>query len=158
MSHFDDFFRANYLGMVRYCGAFGHTTQDVEEVVADVILKHYDEYLGLIDSPTPLVTMRHWMNRRALLNLKDRQIKHYRSKTVSSEDPESEAGLTFDDPESLLQLKQSLPPVHPILISYEAFGKANDRNSKRGGLGENTSADKTKFCRERKKFMEALRK
>jgi hypothetical protein len=157
MSHFDDFFRASYLGMCRYCASFGHDWRDVEEVVADVIHKRYDEYLSKITAPTPGTTMRQWMNRRALLDLGSRRAKHARQKTTATDDV-GEHGLVLDTPESVLELKQALPEVHPILIEYEASGKTEGGNGKRGRpKGANSSADKTRFCRERKKFMEALR-
>lgn len=138
---FDNFFKANYIGMCRYCASFGHDSRDVEEVVADVIHKHYDEYRAAVCDDA---TLRKWMNRRALLDLGSLRVKYGRRAALA---PLPDEGLTFDEPESLLALKQSLPPAHSILIEYEAHN----------GCGENTPADKTRFCRERKKFLKELR-
>ena len=157
MSHFDDFFKANYRRMVGYCSSFCYSEADVEEVVADVILKYYDEYRSKISGPTPDVSLRHWMSRRVLLNLKSRYSTHGYTKAVPL-DAEHDTG-TADDPEAILDLKQRLPEVHPILITYEAFGNAvatGEGKTERRARGENSSADKTRFCRERKKFLSAL--
>jgi hypothetical protein len=148
VSHFDSFFRANYLRMVRYCMGFGHIEQDVEEQVSDVIYRHYDEFREKITGPAPDDTLRHWMNRRVLLNLGSARVKRVRQKTDTGHDVVET--MHFDDPEALLQLKQQLPPVHPILIEYEPHGGSMSAR------GENTNADKTRFCRERKKFMAAF--
>lgn len=147
MTPFDDFFRHNYRRMVGYCSAFFNES-DVEEEVASVIYACYDEYAAKIESAGREATMRAWMNRRVLLNLRSRYRNHDIARTEQLETYEQ---LTFDDPESILELKQTLPPVHPILIDYEPYGGAASAR------GENTSADKTRFCRERKKFMEAFR-
>jgi hypothetical protein len=160
VSHFDVFFRANYRRMVGYCSLY-YNPADAEEEVASVIHACYDEYMARIPEPGRDDTMRRWMNRRVLLNLKSRYVKFARQKTDSAEDMATAGDddfaysyafepLHFDDPESIVSLQQQMPPVHPILIEYEPYA---------GGVsarGENTSADKTRFCRERKKFMTAL--
>ncbi len=148
MTPFDDFFKANYRRMVGYCTGLGHREADVEEEVADVILKHYDEFMSKIEGPNPQATARAWMNRRVLLNLKTRYRLHANSKTEPMDD-EHEV-LTFDDPAEILSVKQRLPEVHPLLINDEPYGGTASAK------GENTSADKTRFCRERKKFLNAL--
>lgn len=148
MSHFDDFFRANYRRMVGYCSGFGFREPDVEEEVADVILKYYDEYRAAITGPSPDDTMRHWMNRRVLLNLRSKALRFENARTDRI--PEHFDQQHVDDPESILDLKQRLPEVHPILIRYESY--AGGQRTR----GMNTSADKTRFCRERKKFLAAL--
>lgn len=152
--HFDAFFRANYLRMVRYCASFGFREPDAEEVVADVIHKHYDDYRERIESPNVDTVLRQWMNRRALLDLRTL----YSRDAVSKTGPllGDAEGVHFDDPESLLDLKQRTPPVHPILISYQPFGVREPRVKGGAPKGANTSADKTRFCRERKKFLAAL--
>lgn len=151
MNHFDAFFRANYWGMVNYCASFGHKPEDAEEEVVDVIYRYYDEYREKIgEVPNRDATVRRWMNRRVLLNLADRYVKYARQKTENTFDGDPIEVLHFDDPESIVALKEVLPAVHPILINYEPYGGTVSAK------GQNTSADKTKFCRERKKFLSAL--
>lgn len=152
MSHFDDFFRASYLSMVRYCTSFGHRAPDVEEEVADVILKCYDDYRSRINSPRADTVMRQWMNRRVLLNLASKALRHENTKVQQLNDALLDASdmLHFDDPESILDVKQRMPHVPPILVRYEPYGGAV------GGKGANTSTDKSYFCREKKKFLAAL--
>lgn len=150
MSHFDDFFRANYRGMVGYCMAFGYSEADVEEEVADVILRHYEDYRERITGPSPDTTMRHWMNRRVLLNLKSRYKRYEYTKTDALDPATLGEQLTFDDPQSIVDLKQRLPHVPPILIRYEPYAGNESAH------GANSNTDKSYFCRERKKFLTAL--
>jgi DNA-directed RNA polymerase specialized sigma24 family protein len=158
MAHFDDFFKANYRRMVGYCTAQGHREADVEEEVADVIYKHFDEYRAQVEGPQPETTMRRWMNRRVLLNLGSRYKRHENAKTDQLDDIHEQ--VSFDDPAVVVDLMQRLPPVPAILIDYEPYGiRESDGTQRRkpgGPKGANTSADKTRFCRERKKFLTTL--
>jgi hypothetical protein len=149
VSHFDDFFRANYRGMVGYCIGFGYREPDVEEEVADVIMRHYDDYRARVEGPAPDRTMRSWMNRRVLLNLRSKALRIENAKVDQLQLGDEEGLLHFDDPESILDLKQRMPHVPPILVRYEPYGGAGNR-------GANTSTDKSYYCRERKKFLTAL--
>lgn len=136
---FDVFFRANYLGMVRYCAGFDFNRLDVEEVVADVIHRHYDEYKAKIESPNVDATMRRWMNRRAILDLRTRRAQETRQTFVNLDDY-TEQALTFDDPEQILDVAQRLPNVPPVLIRYEP------------GSEDNKPSDRNMYCQEKKKF------
>jgi hypothetical protein len=163
---FDDFWRANYRRMVGYCCTVWANEADVEEVVADVIYKHFDAYLAKIeDGPGKFNTMRRWMNRRVLLDLKTRYFKlsnrmeesgHETEKMgdTMSEDEAPEETLHWDTPEEICSLAQRLPPVHPILIEYDPVRGGPWKAGTR--LVPNTQADISKFCRERKKFLAAL--
>lgn len=152
MSHFDSFFKANYLGMCRYCESFGHSVEDVQEVVADVIHRHFDAFLLKIEDPQPLVVVRRWLNRRALLDLADRRRAHAGRKTTAVED--FDEVLCFDDPAQILELKQALPEVLPdILFTYETH-----QGDKRGtGHTAARQAERDKFSAARNKFMKVLR-
>lgn len=165
----DDFWRANYTRMVRYCCTIWDNEQDVEEVVADVIYKHFDEFSEKIEARglPKFNIMRRWMNRRVLLDLKTRHFKlRNRMETHAVENDDGDVTmpdpLHWDTPENILDLAQRLPEPHPILIEYEAFGKLIDKDvpagqKKLGGQrGENNPNDRVKFCRERKKFLTAL--
>lgn len=148
----EEFFKNNYLRMVRYCSSMGFNELDVEEEVSDVIHRMYDDYKSKItEAKNPENTMRHWMNRRVMLNLKSNyknQVRH--SRTDYLEDDIEGLCSTLDTPEAILDIKQRMPAVHPLLVTYEQYG--GDVSTK----GENTNADRTKFCRERKKFLNAL--
>lgn len=158
--NFDAFWKANYTRMCRYCETVWENAADVEEVVADVIYRYFDEFLVRIEAegPAKFDTMRRWMNRRALLDLKTRHFKlANRMEQTAPEDDMPIEPLHWDTPESILCLAQRLPPVHPILIEYEPFGKTEKTGRVGGPKGANSSADKTKYCRERKKFLTSLR-
>lgn len=156
----DDFWRANYMRMVNYCCTFGWNPADVEEVVADVIHRNFDKYAEKIEveGKAKFDTMRHWMNRRALLNLNDRLVKQRRRpEDAEQDDSVFTETLTWDTPEEIVSLQQRMPPVHPILLDYEPVRKGAFKSEAKGARSTpNTSADKTRFCRERKKFIEAL--
>lgn len=151
----DDFWRANYWRMVGYCCTVWHNEADVEEEVADVIHRHFDEYKIKIENEghAKFETMRRWMNRRVLLNLNAKTGKYRRGdyEQTGHEDDATvnHETLHWDTPENILCLQQRLPPVPEILIEYEQYTGGR-------GAGGNTSTYKSKFCRERKKFMEAL--
>lgn len=168
----DDFWRLSYRRMVNYCASFGHAEEDIEEVVADVIHARFDEYAEKIAELNGGVVdynrMRHWMNRRVLLDV---LVRYRRFKFESTGHDTAQMGdtmgddvapqetLHWDTPENIFCLAQRLPPVHPILLDYEPFGIREEIDGPRkpgGPKGANTNADKTKFCRERKKFMQAL--
>jgi hypothetical protein len=146
-SHFDSFFQANYRGMVGYCVTFGHRYADVEEEVSDVILKHYDEYREKITGPAPDATLRRWMNRRVLLNLHSKALRHENLKVGAL--PELFDQEHFDDPESLLDLKQRTPVLPAVLVEYEQYCDGR-------GAGGNTNTDRSKFFRAKSKFLDAL--
>lgn len=151
----DDFFRANYRRMVGYCSSFGYNEADVEEVAADVIYRRFDEYLAKIelDGPAKYEAARRWMNRRILLDLGSRY-KHLDPLAKPAPVPDA---VHLDDPEAIVSLYERLPSVHPLLIDYEPCRKGATRNVAAGARQTaNTSADKTRFCRERKKLLEAL--
>jgi hypothetical protein len=111
MSHFDTFFRDNYLRIVRYVANyhahFRH--QDAEEVAADVIHKNYYEYRARIEGPSPDTTMRRWMIRRAVLNMLSRyELREY-SRYESL--PDDHDALSFDDPADIICLPNDVPDV-----------------------------------------------
>ncbi len=148
----EQFFRNNYIRMVRYCSSMGFDEADVEEEVSDVIFYMYEEYKEKItEAKNPESTMRHWMSRRVMLNLKSRYINQVRfSRTEMISEDILNSCSTLDTPEAILDIKQRMPTVHPLLVSYESF---------RGGQrtrGKNTSADTSRFFLERKKLMAAL--
>lgn len=162
-STLDLFFRANYRRMVNYCLSFWSSREDVEETVADVILHHHDSYKARITtSLQPEQTLRRWLNRRALLNLRSRS---YHSKVALDNLPEHLLPATLDTPESILDLKQRLPPLHPIFFTYAPYSKAtsargsdplvSDKLSIRA-RGANTPTDRHTFCTAKKRFLEQL--
>lgn len=128
MTRFDDFFRANYLRMVRYVAHYHphFRRQDAEEVVSDVIHKHYDEYLARIDGPSPDSVLRRWLIRRSVFNMLDRYaLYEYR---MSEPLPEDYEALSFDDPADIVDLRQRIPQVPRILVEYETYvGRPVDR-------------------------------
>lgn len=148
VSHFDSFFRAHYRGLVGYCSKFGFREQDVEEMVADVILRHYDEYRAAIDGPNPDTTMRHWMARRVLLNLRSVYLKIEQSRVEAL--PERYDAAHVDHPEAILDLKQRMPVVPQVLVQYEQYGGEG------GPRGANNGTLRCQFHREKRKFMKAL--
>lgn len=153
MHNIETFFKLNYRRMVGYCSSFGHREADVEEVASDVIYRHYEEYYQRVTNPDKETTMRHWMNRRVLLNLRSYYNSCSRPNFISDENA-GESQVSLDDPAEIIDLKQRLPEVHPILIEYEPY--VNAVNVDGVARGENTSSDKTRFCREKKKLLVAL--
>jgi hypothetical protein len=146
MSHFDDFFRNNYWRMVRYVSHY-HSRfrrQDAEEVVADVIHRHYDEYLARIEGSARDTIMRRWMIRRATLNM----LSRYELWEHASFDPlpEDHDGLCFDDPAEIVSLAQRVPEVPEVLVQYETY------------VGQPVERALThRFSRARKKFLQQLK-
>jgi DNA-directed RNA polymerase specialized sigma24 family protein len=159
MSHFDDFFRSHYRGMVAYCARFEFKEADVEEVVADVMYRHYDDYMEkLKDEPNPAMAMRRWMNRRALLDLRTMMLRHENCRTqplhteedvVTGAAAVSHEQLHFDEPSAILDVKQRLPEVPAILVDYEQYEGGR-------GAGGATTTMRAAFSRARKKFMTQL--
>lgn len=110
-SHFDAFFRANYLRIVRYVANYhAHfRRQDAEEVAADVIYKHFDEYRARVEGPSPDTIMRRWMIRRAVLNM----LSRYELREYSRYEPlpDDHDALSFDDPADIIGLPSTVPDV-----------------------------------------------
>lgn len=145
MLHFDAFFRANYLRIVRAVTNHhaGFQRADAEEVVSDVIHRYYDKFVAQIESPMLDVVLRGWMIRRACLDMFSRyRLWHNRSFDPMPEDYDA---LSFDDPADIVDLKQRVPDVPQILIEYEAFS----------GVAV-TRALKERHLRAKKKFLKQL--
>jgi hypothetical protein len=147
MTAFDDFFRANYLRMVRYVANYHprFVRQDAEEVVSDVIHRYYDEYRQKLEAEVSAeTTMRRWMIRRAALNMLSRyELWHH---VAFDRLPEDHDELSFDDPADIVDLKQRLPEVPVVLIEYEIY---TDQPVER--------ALTHRYSRARKKFMDQLK-
>lgn len=110
-THFDVFFSANYWRIVRYVANY-HThfrRQDAEEIVADVIYKHFDDYRTRIEGPSHDTVMRRWMIRRAVLNMLSRyELREYRQYEPL---PDGYDALSFDDPADIVGLPRTVPEV-----------------------------------------------
>lgn len=129
MSHFDDFFRANYLRMVRYVSnSYSYfTVEDAEEIVSDVIHRYYDDYRARVtesDGYSAESRMRRWMIRRACFDMLSLIRKRSAARLSSADAERQEAEepdepLILDDPADWLCLKQRLPPIPQVLIDYE---------------------------------------
>lgn len=144
----EQFFRTHYRAMCSYCAQFGFNFWDVEEMVADVILSDYEKHKG---DGLPEISIRRYLNRRVMLNLKSlykMRVHYSRTRGILPGDEM----IDLADPESIVCLQQRLPSaIHPILIDYAQHGGTVTAK------GENTNADRTRFCRERKKFLTALK-
>jgi DNA-directed RNA polymerase specialized sigma24 family protein len=143
----DRFFRDHYRAMCGYCTSMGFKPEDVEEEVVDVMLKYFGDYISRCADPR---IVRRWMNRRVMLDLRSKYANRRRHSMEFATDVLPDHAHS-DTPEALLSLKQRVPEtLHPILVNYEQYGNAV------GGVGTNTSADKTQFCRQRKKLLAGL--
>lgn len=146
----DDFWRANYSRMVAYVSSHWSDHADVEEVVADVIYERFYEYLERVeDQPGRFETIRHWMNRRALLDLRSRYVKEMRQRSLIPTTPT----LDLDTPEDLVSLSERLPVVPELLLQYEAF-EGYSRTS--GEPSRNTPNDRVRVSRAKAKFLKEL--
>lgn len=154
----DQFFRTHYKGLVGYCSGFGYNPADVEETAADVIHRWFDDYCQKIDEcPQKWSVMRRWMARRVLLDL---GVRHRKVNILLKAEPIGDYAH-FDSPEALLDLKQRLPEASQFMIDYEPLGKRKewDGKTKRkpgGQVGANDPNDRVRFCREKKRFLQAL--
>lgn len=166
----DEFFRCNYGRMVGYCSSWGYNVADAEEVVADVIYRYFDDYTGKVSAEghAKYRIVRAWMNRRARLDLCSLYVKLRRRnedtgkdveqlEDVAPDQPVPESQVHYDTPENIFCLKQRLPAIHPLLIDYEPVRKGQGRVEAASARSTpNTSADKTRFCREKAKLLAAL--
>lgn len=155
---FDDFFRAYYKRICRYCASFGFNFNDIEEVVADVIFDRYYEYFNKcserytkdIDKNISM-----WIGRRVMLDLKSRYAKQSRYRLEVACDDETPSGVDLDSPEAILCLKQRVPELPAILIDYQQF--QSDPDAPRGGAGGHGQKRIDRFKYERKKFLRKLK-
>lgn len=149
MSHFDDFFKANYLKIVNHCEGHGFTRGDAEEAVSSAILNNYDAYRAKITGPSPDRALRSWLTRAAVQYLIQNLRKHENSRRGAL--PEGHDVMHYETPESLLDLKQRMPDDVPdILINIR------DKTESRRLGTPNTDAELHRFYRARKTFLSAL--
>lgn len=145
----EEFFRRYYKRICNYAACFNLNFHDVEEVAVDVIMECYEDYKARTPDEA---TLSRWICRRVMLSTKSlyrTRARYYKEQELTQA---IEDRLThLDDPEAICSLMQRIPPaIHPILINYVQFGgNVTER-------GENTNADRTRFCRERKKFLVSL--
>lgn len=144
----DQFFRMHYRSMCGYCAAMGLNPEDVEEEVVDVMLKYFGDYISRCDD---LRTVRRWMSRRVMLDLRSKYAnrRRYAREFADGEDLPDQAHA--DSPEEILSLKQRVPDtLHPIFLTYEQAGNGL------GGVSANTSTDRGIFFRARKRLLAQL--
>lgn len=136
MTTLESFWRDNYRRIVRYVtNSYSYfSREDAEEVVADVILQHFDDYSARAQASnghSAESRLRRWMIRRAgfdMLSLirsraKERDAAGQPGWLFAHDGDEQEPAsheVALDDPADWLCLKQRLPVVPEILIQYEA--------------------------------------